>query len=103
MEVNRKRPFAEKNTMVGRKKNHRKRGMVEAGNFWPERGERRRLDEKKTTKTNKNMEKNILEKTKSLIGWPITNHYQHPELQTRGNNIIQTESNMDITTSVQIR
>ena len=70
MEVNRKRPFAEKNTMVGRKKNHRKRGMVEAGNFLPERGERRRLDEKKTTKTNKNMEKNILEKTKSLIGCP---------------------------------
>ena len=84
-------------------KKHRKRGMVEAGNFWPERGERRRLDEKKTTKTNKNMEKNILEKTKSLIGWPITNHYQHLELQTRGNNIIQTESDMDITTSVQIR
>ena len=50
MEVNRKRPFAEKNTMVGRKKNHRKRGMVEAGNFWPERGERRRLDEKKQQK-----------------------------------------------------
>ena len=41
-------------------KKHRKRGMVEAGNFWPER----------TTKTNKNMEKNILEKTKSLIGCP---------------------------------
>ena len=64
-------------------KKHRKRGMVEAGNFWPER----------TTKTNKNMEKNILEKTKSLIGCPqgpITNHYQHLELQTRGNNIIQT-------------
>ena len=79
-------------------KKHRKRGMVEAGNFWPER----------TTKTNKNMEKNILEKTKSLIGCPqgpITNHYQHLELQTRGNNMIQTESDMDITliTSVQIR
>ena len=54
------------------------------------------------------MEKNILEKTKSLIGCPqgpITNHYQHLELQTRGNNMIQTESDMDITliTSVQIR
>jgi len=52
------------------------------------------------------MEQNILEKKKSLIGCtqgPITNHYQHLELQTRGNNIIQTESDMDITTSVQIR
>ena len=48
MEVNRKRHFAEKTLWL--KKKHRKRGMVEAGNFWPERGERRRLDEKKQQK-----------------------------------------------------
>ena len=38
--------------------------MVEAGNFWPERGERRRLDEKKNNKNKQEYGEKYLGKDK---------------------------------------